>query len=67
MELNVRAVLFDAYVTAMKRGRWLLMTTTLLSALLAANVFLEQWGYQRNQLEGIEANRAFFNTPERRE
>ncbi len=59
----LRDSLLDAYVAAMKRSRWALLTSTLLAAMLVTTVLLQEWGFMRNQLEGLLANRVAQKTP----
>lgn len=52
------AARFNSYVDAMKRSRWLLLISTLLSSILLIHMYLEQFSFQERQVTGALVNRA---------
>jgi len=49
-------LVFKAFLGATARVRWLLLTTTLLSSLIAVNSYLERFGAKRNAIESVIEN-----------
>jgi len=59
---NVREALFDGFQSAIRRTRWFILVTTLLSTLLFYKIYIERWGFQEQQLAGVYAHRALKST-----
>jgi hypothetical protein len=51
MDVNQNELIFDAAKDSIKRFRWLLTTTTLLSSLILMHLYLEQLGTVKSQFE----------------
>lgn len=52
---------FEAYRQAVRRVRWFHLVVAILSSLMLFHVFLENWSFQKAQLELIDYHRAIQN------
>ena len=65
--MNLDEERFNVYIDAIKRTRWFLLITTLLSCLLLIHMYLEQFSYQEEQLIDTLKTRAKEDSPARLE